>query len=166
MGKILQTNLLSITVYIIFSVQFGFDGDDKWQDRRDSLLDTLHSNPKAKFVTRGVQFGSEPLFDHVLTAYDLTSQVKSAQNNLAPLGIQVTVSELAYGYQETDNSHLVLDAIDYINIHMLPFFSQKATKGEAILMQGFWSLTDATSFFRQRCMATGDKRYQLVLRGG
>ncbi|KAI0320895.1 glycoside hydrolase superfamily [Amylostereum chailletii] len=111
-------------------VWFGFDGDDLWKGRRDALFNTLHSNPKAPFVTRGVQFGSEPLFDDVLSPNDLTAQVKAAKSNLASLKIPVTVSELAYGYQERGGAQNVLDAIDFINIHMLPFFAQTASTGD------------------------------------
>jgi hypothetical protein len=63
------------------------------------LLAALHSNPKAKFITRVLQFGSEPLFDNVLPALELKAQVEAAKANLSDLGIPVTVSELAYGYQ-------------------------------------------------------------------
>jgi exo-beta-1,3-glucanase (GH17 family) len=112
--------------------KFGFDGSTKWMSRRDSLFATLHSNPKAMFVTRGVQFGSEPLFDGVLSPNQLTAQVVAAKNNLSSLGIPVTVSELAYGYAERGGAQNVLDAIDYINIHMLPFFSQSATTGKSL----------------------------------
>jgi len=110
-------------------IWFGFDGDDLWIGRRDTLLAALHSNPKAKFVTRVLQFGSEPLFDNVLPATTLTTQVKQAQANLSSLHIPVTVSELAFGYQErADNgSQGLLDALDSINIHMLPFFAQTAS---------------------------------------
>lgn len=97
--------------------------------RRDTLFRTLHSNPKAKFVTRGVQFGSEPLFDSVLSPDDLTAQVLAAKKNLSSLGIPVTVSELAFGYQERGGAQNVLDAVDFINIHMLPFFAQTASSG-------------------------------------
>ena len=114
----------------LFEGQFGFDGTDQWIDRRDSLFRTLHSNPKAKFVTRVVQFGSEPLFDDVLTPDELAAQVLSAKKNLSSLGIPVTVSELAYGYQERGGAQNVLDAIDSINIHMLPFFSSNASTGK------------------------------------
>lgn len=110
--------------------QFGFDDTDQWIGRRDSLLRTLQSNPKAKFVTRGVQFGSEPLFDHVLPPDQLAAQVLSARKDLSTLGIPVTVSELAYGYQENEGFQSVLDAVDFINIHMLPFFSPKASTGK------------------------------------
>jgi exo-beta-1,3-glucanase (GH17 family) len=112
--------------------KFGFDGSKDWMTRRDSLFGTLHSNPKAMFVTRGVQFGSEPLFDGVLTPDQLTTQVVAAKSNLSSLQIPVTVSELAYGYAERGGAQNVLDAVDYINIHMLPFFSQSATTGRSL----------------------------------
>ncbi|KAK7053404.1 hypothetical protein VNI00_004030 [Paramarasmius palmivorus] len=110
-------------------IWFGFDGDDIWITRRDVLLAALHSNPKAKFMTRVLQFGSEPLFDNVLPALELKAQVEAAKANLSDLGIPVTVSELAYGYQEReqDGSQELLDSLDSINIHMLPFFSQNAS---------------------------------------
>ena len=112
--------------------QFGFDGGNQWKKRRDQLFASLHSNPKAKFVTRGVQFGSEPLYDDVLPHAQLADQVKQAKANLSSLGIPVTVSELAYGYQERGGAQDVLDAIDFINIHTLPFFDQKASTGADI----------------------------------
>lgn len=68
--------------------------------RRDNLLSILHSNAKAKFVTRVVQFGSEPLYDNVLSTSALAAQVTQAKANLSSLQIPVTVSEMAYGYQE------------------------------------------------------------------
>ncbi|KAH7924625.1 hypothetical protein BV22DRAFT_1105363 [Leucogyrophana mollusca] len=112
-------------------IWFGFDGGNQWETRRDSLISSLHSNPKAKFVTRVVQFGSEPLFDDVLPHSQLASQVTSAKQKLADVGVPVTVSELAYGYQERGGAQDVLNAIDSINIHMLPFFSSQATTGSA-----------------------------------
>ncbi|TFK92046.1 glycoside hydrolase family 17 protein [Polyporus arcularius HHB13444] len=111
-------------------IWFGFDGDDLWIGRRDTLLAALHSNPKAKFVTRVLQFGSEPLFDNVLPHAQLAQQVLAAKKNLSSLHIPVTVSELAYGYQERGGAQDVLDAIDSINIHMLPFFSQNASTSD------------------------------------
>ena len=59
----------------------------------------LKSNTKAKFVTRAVQFGSEPLYDWAIYAGDLATEVKNAKSSLSSLGIPVTVSEMAYGYQ-------------------------------------------------------------------
>ncbi|KAG0704512.1 glycoside hydrolase superfamily [Suillus ampliporus] len=112
-------------------IWFGFDGGDQWEARRDSLVSSLTTNPKAKFITRGVQFGSEPLFDNVLPHSELASQVLSLKSKLRGVGIPVTVSELAYGYQERGGAQDVLDAIDFINAHMLPFFSTLATTGSA-----------------------------------
>jgi hypothetical protein len=125
----LHATCMPISSYL-FESQFGFDGTDQWVDRRDRLFRTLHSNPKAKFVTRVVQFGSEPLFDHVLSPDELAAQVLSAKKRLSSLDIPVTVSELAYGYQANGGAQNVLDAIDSINIHMLPFFSSKASTGK------------------------------------
>jgi exo-beta-1,3-glucanase (GH17 family) len=87
----------------------------------------------AKFVTRVVQFGSEPLFDNVLPHQQLAEQVVLAKQNLSDLHINVTVSELAYGYQERGGAEDVLTAIDSINAHMLPFFAQNASTGEFLL---------------------------------
>lgn len=81
------------------------------------------------FVTRVVQMGTEPLFDDVITPQALTTQVNNAKQNLSDIGINVTVSELAYGYQERAGSQAVLNAIDSINAHMLPFFAGDATTG-------------------------------------
>lgn len=109
------------------------------------MFNTLQTNPKAPFVTRVVQFGSEPLFDNVLPTADLASEVSKAKKTLAPLGIPVTVSELAFGYQSHPGSDAVLKAVDSINAHILPFFSQKATTGAAA-----WPLVQADlSYFKE-----------------
>ncbi|KIK58039.1 glycoside hydrolase family 17 protein [Collybiopsis luxurians FD-317 M1] len=108
-------------------IWFGFDGSNEWMTRRDNLFDTLHSNPKAPFVTRVVQFGSEPLFDDVLSPQDLANQVWSAKADLAGLGIPVTVSDMAYSYQKDGGAPQVINAIDFVDAHMLPFFSAQAS---------------------------------------
>ncbi|KAL1682820.1 glycoside hydrolase superfamily [Schizophyllum commune] len=105
-------------------VWFGFDGTDEWKGRRDAVFNTIQNNPKARFVTRVLQFGSEPLYDWVLTPEQLATQVNKAKKVLNPLGVNVTISEMAYGYQEHDNAKPVMDAIDLIDAHMLPFFAQ------------------------------------------
>ncbi|KAF9475442.1 hypothetical protein BDN70DRAFT_883703 [Pholiota conissans] len=112
-------------------IWFGWEDPNIWKTRRDTLLASLHSNPKAKFVTRALQFGSEPLYDYALSASDLTKQINKAKANLSSLQIPVTVSEMPYGYQERagDGSQNVLNAIDIIDAHVLPFFSTEATFG-------------------------------------
>jgi hypothetical protein len=78
----------------------------------------------------------------------LTNQIKEAKTKLESLHIAVTVSEMAYGYQvvgelfrtlslmvltktsfqrEGEGSMNVMAAIDFIDAHMLPFFSQEAS---------------------------------------
>jgi hypothetical protein len=148
-------------------IWFGFDGDSKWKGRReynyrrrkisnadylsgDALFKTLHTNPLAKFVTRVVQFGSEPLFDSVLPIDDLTAQVESAKKELAYMNIPVTISEMAFGeenhaaiqwlvliydpspgYQKNSKSgsQKMMDTVDVFNIHTLPYFARSATTG-------------------------------------
>ncbi|KNZ73371.1 hypothetical protein J132_07669 [Termitomyces sp. J132] len=111
-------------------IWFGFDGGDEWKGRRDTLFAALHANPKAKFVTRVLQFGSEPLFDWVLDPYSLIDQVKVAKANLSSLHIPVTVSDMAYSFRDLhagDGGPQVLQAIDMFDAHMLPFFSTLAS---------------------------------------
>ncbi|KAF8274498.1 hypothetical protein EI94DRAFT_688992 [Lactarius quietus] len=134
-------------------IWFGFTGSNQWMTRRDTLFATLHSNPKAPFVTRVVQFGSEPLYDQVLTPAQLTTQVNAAKHNLSDLGIPVTVSELAYGYQQDGGAQDVLNAIDSINIHMLPLFAGNATTGN----QAWGNVLSDLDFFIQN--GNGKKMY-------
>ncbi|CAA7267457.1 unnamed protein product [Cyclocybe aegerita] len=110
-------------------IWFGWDDPDIWKTRRDVLLAALHANPKAKFVTRVLQFGSEPLFDWALPPLDLAEQVKLAQGNLTSLHIPVTISEMAWGYQFI-RSMKIMDQIDFIDAHMLPFFSTEASTAD------------------------------------
>ena len=111
--------------------QCGFQNCNLLQSRFNAISSSLHNNPKGKFVTRLVQMGTEPLFDDVITPQALTTQVLNAKQNLSDIGVLVTVSELAYGYQERNasDSQAVLDAVDVINAHMLPFFAGDATRG-------------------------------------
>ncbi|KAF8071577.1 glycoside hydrolase superfamily [Lyophyllum atratum] len=114
----------------LLSYSLALTAPDEWIGRRDKLFGILHSNPKAKFVTRVLQFGSEPLFDWVLDPFDLIAQVNAAKKNLSSLAIPVTVSDLAYSFKElhaSDGGPAVLQAIDYIDAHILPFFSQQAS---------------------------------------
>jgi exo-beta-1,3-glucanase (GH17 family) len=111
--------------------QFGFDGGDIWKTRRDALFSSLQSNPKARFVTRVVQFGSEPLFDNAISPQQLAQQVLAAKASLSNLHILITVSDMAYGFQERGGAPQVLDAVDFINAHTLPFFSTQASTGRA-----------------------------------
>ncbi|KAG6850115.1 hypothetical protein H0H93_001036 [Arthromyces matolae] len=94
-------------------IWFGFDGGNEWIGRRDTLFAALHANPKAKFVTRVLQFGSEPLFDQVLTPYQLIDQVNLAKANLSSLHIPVTVSDMAYSFRDVRIFSLITHLIIY-----------------------------------------------------
>lgn len=85
-------------------------------------------------VTRVIQFGSEPLFDNVLSHDVLATEVAELKTELAHLHIPVTVSELAYGYQEREGSQDVINVIDSISIHMLPIFASTATTGMSLCL--------------------------------
>ena len=110
-------------------IWFGWDDPNIWKTRRDSLFKSLQSNPKAKFVTRVLQFGSEPLYDWALDPAELAEQVTAAKAKLASLKIPVTISEMAYGYQIHNGAADVLAAIDVIDAHILPFFASDASTG-------------------------------------
>lgn len=126
-------------------IRLGQDGPWAWMVRRDRLIDALHTNPKAKFVTRSVQFGSQPLYDWDLEPKELASEVKQAQDKLADIGVRVTVSELAYGYQWLpDGAQEVLDVIDFVAAEILPFFAKTASTGACERAGGVWILMDCS----------------------
>ncbi|KAF7979783.1 hypothetical protein HWV62_40820 [Athelia sp. TMB] len=138
-------------------IWFGFDGGSLWEDQRDTLFTSISTNPKSKFVTRVVQFGSEPLFDSVLPAKTLASQVTAYKKKLEPYQINVTVSELVYGFEETSASGrtAVLEAMDNVHVHTLPFFDTAATSGSAAmpLVQG------DIKYFMNNAASKGKKIY-------
>jgi hypothetical protein len=108
--------------------------------------------------------GTEPLFDDVITPQALTTAVINAKKNLSDIGVQVTVSELAYGYQvrNASGSQAVLDAIDVINAHMLPFFAGDATRGAYFFphAQIVQEMSDVS--FRSECVAGRSQRLAIL----
>jgi hypothetical protein len=111
-------------------IWFGWDDPNVWKIRRDNLFKSLLSNPKAKFVTRVLQFGSEPLYDWALDPARLAEEVIAAKVTLASLEIPVTISEMAYGFQKHNGATGVLAAIDVVDAHILPFFASDASVGK------------------------------------
>ena len=108
--------------------QFDDYSDNNWMGRRDKLLGTLHTNPKAKFVTRAVQFGSGTVFVLDFATPDLLAdQINAAKKNLTSLGIPVTVSDQVSHYQSNGGAQSVLDAIDFVDLIMLPYYSYTAS---------------------------------------
>ncbi|KAH8833944.1 glycoside hydrolase superfamily [Flagelloscypha sp. PMI_526] len=127
-------------------IWFGWDNPDAWKSRKAAFMKAVKSNSKAPYVIRVLQFGSEPLFDSAISPGDLASQVKKAKKELSDYGIPVTVSEMAYGYTKSGGAKEVLEAIDSVNIHTLPFFSTKASTGGKA-----WSIvTDDLDWFHKQ----------------
>ncbi|TFK71586.1 glycoside hydrolase family 17 protein [Pluteus cervinus] len=140
-------------------IWFGFNGDNAWEGRRDALFSVLHSNPKAPYVVRTIQFGSEPLYDHAIDPYALQSQVQSAQAQFKSVGITVTVSDMAYGFKTAgDGGVAVLQTVDNVHGHMLPFFSPDATTGD-----NAWPIIDPDIQWLQT--TAGDKKIYLSENG-
>ncbi|GAW02267.1 glycoside hydrolase family 17 protein [Lentinula edodes] len=120
-------------------IWFGFDGSDEWMTRRDALFATLHSNLKAPFVTRVVQFGSEPLYDGVLSPQDLADQCWTISGFQLQFLIWPIVTKYVpvlcfaemltgkYRLKENNGAPEVIQAIDFVDAHMLPYFSQQAS---------------------------------------
>ncbi len=113
-------------------IWFGFDNDNAYIARRDSILATMWSNPLAPFVVRALLFGSEPLFDWVLPVPNFAAEVVRAQAVLAGTGIDVTFSEMAWGFmsREKEGTRDLFKMIDVVDAHILPFFSQQASTGD------------------------------------
>ncbi|KAF8328395.1 glycoside hydrolase superfamily [Cantharellus anzutake] len=117
-----------IGVYAL--IWFGFNGGNQWQSRRDSLIKTVKTNPLAPYVIRSIDVGSEPLFDQVLSPTALAAQVKYVQNAVHSYGVNVSISEMPFGYTVQGNPAPVLNAIDMLHINELPFFDKTATTGD------------------------------------
>lgn len=115
-------------------VWFGFDGGDQWKTRRDNIVKAVKTNPKAPFVVRGVVVGSEPMFDNVMSPEGLAKQIDYVKSQLSEwtgngddddddgTAMQVTLSEMPYGYQTRGNAPAVFKAVDVLHTHILPFF--------------------------------------------
>ena len=111
-------------------IWLGWDDPNIWKTRRDNLFKSLESDPKAKFVTRVLQFGWEPLYDRALDPAQLAERVEAAKVTLANLKIPVTISEMAYGFQKHNGAADVLAALDVVGMHTLPFFTNGASTSE------------------------------------
>lgn len=93
--------------------------------RLPSLLSLLLS-------THTVALFSEPLYDWALPIPQFSAEIVRAQTLLANQSIDVTFSELAYGFQsrQADGSLDLLKLISPVDIHILPYFAQDASTGD------------------------------------
>ncbi|EJD50771.1 glycoside hydrolase [Auricularia subglabra TFB-10046 SS5] len=127
-------------------VWFGFNGDDSYKGRLAAWLKTINTNPLAPYVVRNIAIGSEPLYDRATTPAALSQLIDSTKANVSSKGIQVSTSEMAYGYTVQSGGPAVLQHVDHVQVNELPFFSQTATLGSAA-----WSdvQTDLNWFLNQ-----------------
>jgi len=121
----------SLGLKIIPLVWFGYDGGDAWKTRADVITKAVIANPGPVY---GVAYGDEPLYDWaagdppVLAA--AINSMKS-QFKAAGLNIPVSISEMAYGYQQamSAGAQTVIDAVDMAMINTFPYFAQDAHDG-------------------------------------
>lgn len=127
-------------------IWFGFDGGDQWKQRRDDIVNTIKSNPKAPYVVRGVVLGSEPLFDHVLPGDGMVKELKSLSNSLkphtgsGPSAMQVTISEMPYAFTIDSAAKSLFSTMDVIQANVLPFFDQAASTAAKSVTNVKWNL--------------------------
>jgi len=132
----------SLGLKIIPLVWFGYDGGDAWKTRADVITKAVIANPGPVY---GVAYGDEPLYDWaagdppVLAA--AINSMKS-QFKAAGLNIPVSISEMAYGYQQamSAGAQTVIDAVDMAMINTFPI-SLKMLMMEVVLILGMILLT-------------------------
>jgi hypothetical protein len=79
-----------------------------------------------------VSVGDEPLYDWDFGDPDtLATYINSMKSTFASkkLSIPVSISELAYGWQQAGDTSSVADAVDFFMINNFPYFSQNAQSG-------------------------------------
>jgi len=121
----------SVNLKIIPLVWFGYDGGDQWKERANVIIKAVIANPKPVY---GVAYGDEPLYDWAAgDPQTLADAIKSMQSQFkqAGLNIPVSISEMAYGYQQAMSSgaQAVIDAVDMAMINTFPYFAQDAHEG-------------------------------------
>ncbi|KIM30043.1 glycoside hydrolase family 17 protein [Serendipita vermifera MAFF 305830] len=115
---------------VYFTIWFGFDGGNAWIRRRDLIIGIVRKNPFAPYVVRSIDVGSEPLYDWALQPPQaVADQIKFVRSQVGPFGIQVSISEMQYGYSVQGPSQMVLDAEDVVHAHELAFFDKDAKTG-------------------------------------
>ncbi|SGZ32781.1 BQ5605_C040g11914 [Microbotryum silenes-dioicae] len=109
--------------------------------RYSAFVKTMRTNPKAPFVFKNVAIGSEPLYDGVLSATNLATEILSMKSKMAPYGTKVTFSEMPYGLQINNGAPSTMAAADFVEGNVLPFFDSQATTGANAWGVVSWSLS-------------------------
>jgi len=121
----------NLGIKIIPLVWFGYDGGDAWKTRASVIQKAVIANSGPVY---GVAYGDEPLYDWAAgdpqTLANAINSMKSAFKS-AGLNIPVSISEMAYGYQQAMSSgaQSVIDAVDMAMINTFPYFAQDAHDG-------------------------------------
>jgi len=120
----------SVGIKIIPLVWFGYDGGTQWKTRADVITKAVIANPAPVY---GVAYGDEPLYDWAAgDPQDLANAINSMKSQFksAGLNIPVSISEMAYGYQQAmPGAQAVIDAVDMAMINTFPYFAQDAHEG-------------------------------------
>jgi len=121
----------SVGLKIIPLVWFGYDGGNQWKTRASVIQKAVIANPGPVY---GVAYGDEPLYDWAAgdpqTLANAINSMKSAFKS-AGINIPVSISEMAYGYQQAMSSgaQSVIDAVDMAMVNTFPYFAQDAHDG-------------------------------------
>jgi exo-beta-1,3-glucanase (GH17 family) len=116
-------------IKLIPLVWFGYDGGDAWKNRAKVITQAVIKNPSPVYA---VAIGDEPLYDWAAgdpqTLANAIWDMKNSFKN-AGLSMPVSISEMAYGFQQSGNPKVVFDAIDMGMINTFPYFAQDAVEG-------------------------------------
>jgi len=121
----------SLGIKIIPLVWFGYDGGDAWKTRAQVIQSAVIANPGPVY---GVAYGDEPLYDWAAgDPSTLAAAITSMKNafKAAGVNIPVSISEMAYGYQQAMSSgaQSVINAVDMAMINTFPYFASDAHEG-------------------------------------
>lgn len=95
------------------------------------MPNTIHTNPH---LTAQLYKTQQPLYDWDFgDPQTLASYILQMKQNFqdANLDIPVSISELAYGWQQAGDTTSVANAVDFFMINNIPYFSQNAAYGNS-----------------------------------
>lgn len=73
---------------------------------------------------RSLPRSSEPLFDSALDVNSLAKLITTTKSQLSQYGIQLTLSDMPYGFQINNNAPQIFSAMDILSINSLPCVSR------------------------------------------
>ncbi|KAH8114915.1 glycoside hydrolase [Phellopilus nigrolimitatus] len=101
--------------------------------RINALTQAVINKPDPVLAVALGTHGSSPLYDNDFgSANNLAKYVRQMKSTFAAAGlsdIPVSISELAYGWQISDNITAAVDAVDFFMINNFPYFAFNAQSG-------------------------------------